>query len=129
MTLTFPARVHVSSVCTKPRTERTASQGTHLEIMLRLFDDLLLVLVVNLLAIVMRKLLEAFPAHKQDSNLGQMFPRRNVTRFLEQLLELFLPPDGNRLPLTEVLTERTRRFFSRDFHRSRESFEDTDPLR
>lgn len=70
--------------------------------MLRLLDNLLLMLVVNLLAIVMRELLETFSAHKQNSNLGQMFPRRNVTSFLQQLLELLLPPDGNRLLLTEV---------------------------
>lgn len=70
--------------------------------MFRLLDNLLLVLVINLLAIVMRKFLEAFPAHEQDSNLGQMFPRRNVTSFLQQLLELLLPPDGNRSPLIEV---------------------------
>lgn len=67
--------------------------GKYLEIVLRFIYYFFLVLIVNFLTIVMGKRLKAFTTHKKNPYLGQMLARSHVSCFLEELLELFLPPE------------------------------------
>lgn len=64
------------------------------EIVLGAVNDLLLVVVVDLLAVVLGQRLEAFAAHKQDAHLGQLLAGRDEAGLFEELFELFLPSDG-----------------------------------
>lgn len=57
-------------------------QQQFLEIVLGPIDDFLLMIVVNLLAIVLRKRFEAFAAHEEDAHLRQLFARCHEARFV-----------------------------------------------
>uniref|UniRef100_A0A182XS87 Secreted protein n=1 Tax=Anopheles quadriannulatus TaxID=34691 RepID=A0A182XS87_ANOQN len=62
-----------------------------LEVVLSGLDQLALVVVVDLLAVVLGQRFEALAPHKQDAHLGQLLARRNVAGFFQQLFELLFP--------------------------------------
>lgn len=62
-----------------------------LEVPLGRLNQLSLVVVVDLLAVMLRQSFEAFATHKEDPNFRELLARGYVAGFLQQLLELLLP--------------------------------------
>lgn len=67
------------------------------------FDNLLLMIIVDLQAIVFGQCFEAFTSHEQHTHLGQLFAGRHVTSFFEQFFELFLPSVRARVDDTDKI--------------------------
>lgn len=64
----------------------------YLEVVLCLVDNLLLVLIVDLLAVLLRKSLKTLPAHEQNPHFCEHFARGHVASLFEKLLKLLAPP-------------------------------------